>query len=150
MSPPGLKLKMFLQKKRFESQVDTSPLKEQIQEIYGKVEKNPYWNRKMDSECNLQHLKAKRRSAPGSYRRILRKNVGTLFFDTKSHEVGKFNRKFEGNFVVIARKRERGEEIQPIIQYSQKCMLCKSNLVKTKYRGKPWRKSEYMDKYFKK
>ena len=103
----------------------------------------PRWNFHKDSKGHFQFQKTKL-SKPGSFKSVLnRKNkaIGCLFVSTTFEEN-------LGNFVVLAREKAKksSEEILPIVKYSQKCLLCKSDLVKiATEKGKFWRKNGFID-----
>ena len=72
-----------------------------------------------------QFEKGLKKSLPGSYRAVLnRKNgqdKGCLFWDTKNPG----HVKSEGNFQLLVAKNNAN----PTIKYSQKCLLCKTDLI---------------------
>ena len=135
---PGEKLEEFLRKKDIEHE-ENSPLKTVIDEIIKHKTILPRWNFHKDSKGHFQFQKTKL-SKPGSFKSVLnRKNkaIGCLFVSTTFEEN-------LGNFVVLAREKAKksSEEILPIVKYSQKCLLCKSDLVKiATEKGKFWRKN---------
>ena len=83
----------------------------------------------------VQKQKKSLRSSPGSYRAVLNrktgKEKGCLFWDTKTPG----QEKIEGEFQLLVAKNN----IKPTFKYSQKCLLCKTDLVWAGKCTKIWR-----------
>lgn len=140
---------------KFQNAIDNYSQHKWLLEIKDKSHRKPNWALALDQSGNPQHLKGDRgkKSPAGSYRRVLNRNkaIGCLFSESKSIKGG--SDKTETKFQIIGRRQElygknpkkKRRSIKPIIKYDSSCLLCKSNLVVPRTKGKLWRKNAWID-----
>ena len=122
----------------------TSPrIENVVRKLYAKKDINFFLDEsqicteiKAKKSCKkVQKQKKSLRSSPGSYRAVLNrktgKEKGCLFWDTKTPG----QEKIEGKFQLLVAKNNA----KPIFKYSQKCLLCKTDLVWAGKCTKIWR-----------
>ena len=121
-----------------------SEIKALLGQVVEKQRENPLWNHHKDRAGNDQISKNFRKSAPGSYRAVLkrkRKDFGCLFWDTQSENSLK-QLKHEGKFQIFMAKYKS----TPVLKYSKTCILCKTDLIWAKNSGKIWRQDLKVDR----